>query len=309
MVKYNSDEFVEKACKIHNCKYDYSKVEYVNSNTKVCIICPEHGEFWQKPNKHLLGQGCKDCYNKRRKTINLLSNEEFIQRCNKVHNGKYVYSKTHYNGMHSKVIITCPKHGDFEEKAYNHVNGHGCVLCAIEANANRCRCNTSDFVEKAKLVHGDKYDYSKVNYETERISVTIICPIHGEYNQTPLDHLQGCGCPKCKSSRMENEIRILLEKYHIKFEEQKKFEWLGKQSLDFYLPEYNIAIECQGIQHFECTKYFGGIDKFLYRSKCDENKLKLCFDKGIKLLFYANYEYAFPYKVITNKNEIIKQLI
>lgn len=307
-MKSNTDEFIEKARKIHNDKYDYSKVDYVDSKTKVCIICPIHGEFWQKPNKHLLGQGCKRCYDERRKSVNLLTNEEFIERCNKVHSGKYDYSKTKYKGMHSNVIITCSKHGDFEEKANNHINGHGCILCAIEMNTNNCRGNTSEFIEKSKLIHGNKYDYSKVNYETERMPITIICPVHGDYKQKPLDHLQGCGCPKCKSSRMENDIRILLKNHNIIFEEQKKFEWLGRQSLDFYLPDYNVAIECQGIQHFESSEYFGWVNKFLYRKKCDTNKFNLCFNNGIRLLFYANYIYDFPYEVITDKNELIKRI-
>lgn len=107
---------------------------------------------------------------------------------------------------------------------------------------------------------------------------------------------------------MENDIRILLKNHNIIFEEQKKFEWLGRQSLDFYLPDYNVAIECQGIQHFESSEYFGGVNKFLYRKKCDTNKFNLCFNNGIRLLFYANYIYDFPYEVITDKNELIKRI-
>ena len=110
--RYNTDKFIKKATEIHNGKYDYSKVEYVNSSTKVCIICPIHGEFWQKPTRHLKGDGCEKCAKKKRK-INI---SEFINRSTEIHNNKYDYSKVNYKNIETKVCIICPKHGEFWQK-------------------------------------------------------------------------------------------------------------------------------------------------------------------------------------------------
>ena len=109
---------------------------------------------------------------------------------------------------------------------------------------------TEEFIKKAKHAHGDKYDYSKVNYIDCKTKVCIICPIHGEFWQTPQYHLNGCGCQVCKESKLEISLSKFLIENSIKFDYKKQFKWLGKQHLDFYLPEYNIAIECQGKQHF-----------------------------------------------------------
>ena len=116
----------------------------------------------------------------------------------------------------------------------------------------------------------------------------ILCPEHGEFWQTPSSHLCGKGCPYCKESHLEKEINDFLIKNNIIFEREKHFDWLGKQSLDFYLPEYNIAIECQGIQHFEPIDFFGGELKFIKQIKNDIIKKEKCYNNNIKILYYSN---------------------
>ena len=130
----NINEFIEKARKVHGDRYDYSKVNYVNSKTKVCIICTEHGEFWQKPNDHLQGKGCKYCGIESRTQKKTLPNKTFIERACKIHNNFYSYDKiTEYKGCDCKYIITCPIHGDFTQTFYYHINKkQGCPLCGIE---------------------------------------------------------------------------------------------------------------------------------------------------------------------------------
>ena len=236
MRKDNRESFIEKAKQVHDGKYDYSKVEYVNSQTKVCIICPEHGEFWQTPANHLFGEGCKKC--------------SII----KVHN---------------------------EQKD-----------------------NKEEFIEKAKQVHGDKYDYSKCEYKTTEKKVTIICKTHGEFKQTPHSHLQGQGCPVCKQRVLEKEVNNFLTDNKITFEFQKRFDWLGLQSLDFFLPEYNIGIECQGIQHFEEILFFGGKEKFKKQVENDEKKLNLCTEHGIKILYYTKNNSNF----VTNLDDLKRKI-
>lgn len=154
------EEFVLKANTKHDYKYDYSKVEYVDYKTKVCIICPKHGEFWQKPSDHLQGKGCNQC------------------------------------------------------------NGG-------------VRSNTKDFIEKAKKIHGDKYDYSKVEYEHNARKVSIICPIHGVFRQSPNNHLQGNGCPKCTISNIEESLMRELDILNVEYVYQKKIFLVRKTKFGF----------------------------------------------------------------------------
>ena len=193
IIKSSTEEFIEKARKIHDNRYDYSKVEYKNVNTKVCIICPIHGEFWQTPKNHLNGQGCNKCAIDYKANKRKLSLKEFIEKARKIHGNKYDYSKVEYKGIKEKVIIICPIHGEFWQTPNGHLSGCGCAKCS---NGGQ-KLTTKDFVKRAKLLHGDKYDYSKVEYKGMHIKVCIICPIHGEFWQTPSCHLKTGGCEKC----------------------------------------------------------------------------------------------------------------
>ena len=190
--KLDNNEFIKRARKIHGDKYDYSKVEYKGSLEKVCIICPRHGEFWQIPSSHLQGAGCRECAVEHSRDIQRLTTEEFIKRARSVHGDKYDYSKVEYKGSGEKVCIICPEHGEFWARAYNHLHGQGCSECTREK-----RTLKDVFIERARKIHGDKYDYSKVEYVNRDTKVCIICPIHGEFWQRPHNHLHGQGCPDC----------------------------------------------------------------------------------------------------------------
>ena len=279
--------FIERAKKIHGDKYNYSKVNYINITTKVCIICSKHGEFWQRPNDHLLGKGCSKCAFNRTLTTN-----EFIDKANKIHNNFYIYDKTAYKKAKEKVTITCPIHGDFLQTPQHHLMGCGCPKCRYIKSANSKRLSTKEFIEKAKQIHGDKYDYSKVNYTDCETKVCIICPEHGEFWQKPSEHLCGHGCKYCNTSILENEIEKELKKLNINYEREYS-KYLNKLRLDFYLPDYKIGIECQGIQHFEPTDFGGKGEKWAEKQlieskKRDNKKLELCKKQGIKLIYYLN---------------------
>ena len=309
--KLTKEEFVKKAKNVHGDKYDYSKVEYVNVNTKICIICPIHGEFWQIPSNHFQGKGCPKC------GCGIISEklsnntEKFIENARKIHGDKYDYSKVEYKNAKTKICVICPKHGEFLQEANSHIMGHGCQKCKTEENAKRQKMSTEQFTKKAKKIHGDKYDYSKVKYKKYDEKVCIVCPKHGEFWQIPSYHLTNCGCPVCKDSKLEKEVREYLNDNKIVFESFKKFDWLGKQHLDFYLPKYNIAIECQGEQHFEVVKHFGGEDKYEIQQKRDFLKNKLCKENGIKLLYYTNYKKIEEdnITIFKNKENLINAII
>ena len=263
-----------------NNDINITKVEYVKAKTKVCIICPIHGEFWQTPCAHLGGKGCEMCARITRSIKKTFNNEIFIEKAKQIHGDKYDYSKVEYINNSTEVCIICKKHGEFSQIPRDHLRGYGC---------NKCRkSSTKEFIEQSKKIHGDKYDYSKVEYKNANVKVKMICPIHGEFWQTPYAHLKGCGCKQCKNSILEKNILNALTNNKINFEYQKLFKWLGKYSLDFYLPECNIAIECQGIQHFKPIGFFGGEDAFKSTLNRDERKYNLCKNNNIKLLYFTN---------------------
>ena len=202
-----TERFITKAREIHGDKYDYSKVNYVDGNTKVCIICPEHGEFWQLPANHLKGNGCPRC-------IGIYDKDDFITKAHKVHGDKYDYSKVKYVDAKTKVCIICPEHGEFWQTPTNHVHGHRCQKCGFDSISKTKSASNEEFISKAKEVHGDKYDYSKVNYKNATKKVCIICPEHGEFWQIPSKHLLGQGCPQCNRPNYmlkENKLNLLTE--------------------------------------------------------------------------------------------------
>ena len=307
--KLTNQEFIEKANLIHNNKYDYSKVKYVNNNTKVCIICPKHGEFWQTPHHHLNGHGCSKCRNENNGDRRRHNTEDFIRKSKSVHGEKYNYDKVNYVNSYSKVCIICPDHGEFWQSPYVHIQGHECPECAKIKRAKNNKHSIDEFIQKSKLIHGDKYDYSKVEYINSHTKVCIICPEHGEFWQRPCCHTNlRQGCPFCNESQSEMEIEQILCEHKILYIRQKRFDWLGKMSLDFYLPNYGIAIECQGKQHFESVDYFGGNESLENTKERDLRKKQLCEKHNIKILYYANYIYPFPYNVFNDKNTLISEI-
>ena len=288
-----TEEFIERAKQVHGNKYDYSKTEYVNQATKVCIICPQHGEFWQAPHNHLHGTKCPKCVNedKRKKMVRRTS-EDFINEAKQVHGDKYDYSKTEYVNQATKVCIICPQHGEFWQTPKNHLKGEGCKKCY-----GNQRLTTEEFIERAKQVHGNKYDYSKAEYKNRRAKIKIICHKcykngieHGVFYQNPYLHLMGRGCPHCRNSYLETKIFKLLRENDISFEKEKTYEWLvnnGHMYLDFYLPKYNVAIECQGVQHYADIE-IQGRKNYQYIHRNDLLKNKLCKENGIKIFYFTD---------------------
>jgi very-short-patch-repair endonuclease len=239
--KSNITEFIEKAQEIHGDKYDYSKVEYINSQTKVIITCKEHGDFEQRPNHHLRGAGCRICANLHLSLIQKSNITEFIEKAQEIHGDKYDYSKVEYINSQTKVIITCKEHGDFEQVPNSHLQGSGCSKCS-----GRLIYDKDSFIEKAQEIHCNKYDYKNVIYNGIHEKIKIICKEHGEFEQTPSCHIhKTAGCSKCigrlvydKSSFIEKAQEIHGDKY-----DYSKVEYINSQT--------KVIITCKEHGDFE----------------------------------------------------------
>lgn len=226
--RLTTSEFISRAIEVHGDKYDYSKVDYATYTTKICIICKDHGEFWQTPANHLYGYGCNICSNSYTKTTT-----KFIAEAISIHGNRYDYTKTIYLGCHKKVIVTCESHGDFE-----------------------CRAS---------------------------------------------HHLQGSGCPICKSSKGELLISKWLNNKNISNVPQHRFgdcKRIRSLPYDFYLPAENICIEFDGEQHY-FPKF--GQDEFLRTQSNDKIKTEYCLRNNIRLL-------RIPYWEIDNIETILTSL-
>jgi len=293
--KLTIENFIQRANIKHNYKYDYSFVKYYNGRTKVKILCPVHGIFEQCPETHLdirSINGCKLCGNditKHKRSSNL---DKFILKANNIHNNFYNYFKSKYINARTKLIITCPIHGEFYQEPFVHLRGSGCNKCGNEIIRTKSFSSVEVFIEKANIIHEFKFDYSRSFYITAKTKLIIICPIHGEFQQKPDTHLAGFGCRKCKSSSGQTAIRKILQKHNIKFEEEFKFDgckYKRPLPFDFYLPKYNLCIEFDGEGHFEPVKYSNSITNeqsyynmlkvqqrdMIKNTFCSKNKIRL----------------------------------
>lgn len=296
-----TDEFIEESKAIHGDRYDYSKVVYVNSTTKVIIICPTHGEFEQSPPHHLNGSKCYMCSGKNKTT------EMFINESKAIHGDKYDYSKVKYIKSSIYVTIICPDHGEFEQIPDNHLRGNNCHKC----NGNKL-LTTKDFIEKSKRVHGNKYNYSIAKYRKSKSKVNIICPEHGQFKQTASNHMFGHGCPNCRESKGEKTIKNFLLKNKISFNKEKTFDGCRDKGLlpfDFYLDEFNICIEFDGMQHFVAVDVWGGENGLLEQKRRDLIKTQYCVDSNIKLLRISYKENIIDKIKNFLQNENILQII
>lgn len=288
--KVTTQEFIAKAELIHKDKYDYSLVDYVNAKTKVKIICPEHGVFKQLSNSHLAGHGCRVC------SIIHVSNSirstkaEFIKQALVVHGDKYKYNLVHYENNKVKVKIICPEHGVYLQSPGNHLLGSGCTIC--NTSYGQRKLSTADFIDKAKKVHGNRYDYNFAEYKKTNIRVVLVCAKHGIFKQTPEHHLRGQGCPKCGmlQSVGVQQIEYYLTKNNLQFKQEYRIEGCKDKlalPFDFALLQNQKLlglIEFDGAQHYQPVKFYGGFKTLRYTQLHDLMKTLYCEANDIPLL-------------------------
>lgn len=373
--------FFEKVEEKFGNKFDLSKVNYEKSTKKVCIVCPEHGEFYTTPVQFLQSKhGCPKCAIKSRSDKQKSTNEEFIQKCISIYGNKFSYDKTKYVNTNSKVIVTCKIHGDFLTRPADFLRGHSCPKCKGDkiANFNKTSktytkeefiekgiflyeglfdysnviyvnsrtkvlihsnlinedflitpskflqgdikkkyfgiktkfpesLNKEIFIQRAKLIHGNLYDYSKVEYKNNKTKVEIICSKHGSFWQIPNNHLLNLqGCPKCSQSKGELIVENVLIDKKINFTKQFPIIIESKNCKIDFMCKYKdkiIFIEYNGKQHYFPVEIFGGQEAFNKQLERDNLVRSYCEKNGIILL---EYPYTIPFEKLSTivKNDL-----
>ena len=185
--------------KVHNNKYDYSKVVFTKMSEKVIIICPEHGEFLQSMSAQVAGNGCPKCAFVKVGLRNRLSLEDFKIKASLVHNNRYDYSKAEdFNSTYDKVTIICEKHGEFRQSVDNHLRNRNCPKCNF-------KYDTEIYIDTVRKIHNDKYTYENLIYTGNKDKLEITCRKHGSFFQRADIHLSGSGCPECSRTITPNE--------------------------------------------------------------------------------------------------------
>jgi predicted nucleic acid-binding Zn-ribbon protein len=243
--------------------YDFSNACYKGALTPIeGIRCATHGEFKQYAAQLRKGAGCPSCGASQRASALTLDQAEFVRRAEALHPGRYTYERTCYSTMKAKVVVSCPTHGDFQITPIALVHkAQGCPQCGSLrrgvrtsgvnvgklAAATRIAKHAAEFEAKARLVHGDLYDYSKVQYTTARDDVAIICRKHGEFFQRVESHLhKQYGCPQCgQKSKAEESVARFLSIFTTV--ERRDRSVIKPKELDIFLPEHNLAIEYCGM--------------------------------------------------------------
>ena len=308
--KLSWEQVLEKFHEVHGNKYIYDEKSYKDTHTKMRMYCSEtdeegniHGWFEQSPSKHIhLKQGCKKCAGVEKHTL-----ESFKKAAIKVHGERFDLSGiTEYVNNRGIVYPICHEkdengveHGAFSVTVHNFLRGRGCPKCKNKRISQSETKTTEEYIEQVKKIHGDDYDYSELKYIGANKDVYIICHKrdyngieHGGFWQKATVHLMGCGCSKCAKSKLETSFREICDVYNIHYKNDYKDNFDGLRN-DFYLPDYNVIVECQGIQHFRPTR-FGGISEerakicLEYMISNDIKKYNIANKLGIKIYYFIS---------------------
>lgn len=274
-------------------KYDFSNAAYTGALTPITgIVCHKHGEFQQYAAQlRKDGAGCPQCGGEQRTKTRRMDPSEFLKRAAAVHGTTYSFAKTKYVNMTTKVTVTCPTHGDFQIRPLKLVHaGQGCPQCGnlrkgptpqshINAATTKKARFRGLFVDRARAVHGDLYDYSNHGYVSGRKKVTIGCPKHGEFQQAVYHHLGGQGCPRCgQKSAPEDALAAFLATFTTV--EQRNRTLIGPKEVDIYLPEHKLAVEYCGMYWHS----HGDRDDERKNKMRHAEKHRLCAEKGVRLI-------------------------
>lgn len=308
------ETFIERSKKTHEDieNYDFSnvKLEEKDEKGRIKMFCKQHGEFFIRKEHFMNGVGCQKCLGHKH------DDKEVQKELSKLHpNLDFSETKFSDHNENYKISVICPKHGLRKLNYFSLKRGCGCDLCKWEKGGLKNRMKYDEFVKRAEKTYGKgTYFYNKdiMTNRDEKGRIKITCPIHGSFWVNLSNFLlRKSSCLKCSMSLLEKEMTSFLSDRQIVFERQKTFAWLKNNKnlyLDFFLPQQNIGIECQGLQHFKNIEYFGGEEGFKKRKENDKIKNFLCKQHGIKVLYFSHENINFPYEVF-NSTDILFEYI
>ena len=293
-------------------KFDDSKFELLEFEDcmHVKVRCKKCGTIRYTNANNIYRFGCKHCASIAIGNKTRSNTEEFIKKAKLVHGDKYDYRDVEYYNCKTPVKIICPKHGEFWQNVNHHLQGQGCPECWNEKIGNINRSSTEEFINKSRIIHRDYYSYNKVDYYNNTTKVIITCPIHGDFEQIPADHLHGAGCPKCSISHGEREIMFFLDDWGIPYKAQYKYSTLNRNyRFDFYIetPNQNFIIEYNGRQHYEPVDIFGGEERFQEQLKRDNDLRDYCKETNIRL-FEIKYDSDIKQEMLVILKELLPAL-
>lgn len=208
-------DFQKRGKLVHLSKFEYDAGSYFSSSRKTKITCPLHGEFFQLPSSHIRGAGCKYCAVEAFTLAQTIREEKRVRDTikkiygNKYHIISFLLKTNKQNKKRRWFRVKCNEHGEFEMPCASLLSrgGIGCVPCKNEKIGNTNRSSLNEFLAKASSIHDGFYDYSNVNYQKAKEYVTITCPNHGDFKQTPDAHLTGRGCKKCANENLTGRLQ------------------------------------------------------------------------------------------------------
>lgn len=293
MKRLTQEEFIKRA-QVKNPNVNFSNSIYVNTRTEVYAECPKHGSFSYLPKAFMHGTVCPECAREERQ-------KTFIEKANKIHGDKYIYDFIHYTNNDTPVEFICPEHGSFWSAPCDHLKGYGCGWCS-----GKQKHTTETWISKVKNLYNGKYSFEHVNYIDNKTKVLVTCSEHGDFDVWPTNFMkEKSGCPMCKNTS-QNLLYSKLQKEfpNIKIEEEARPQWLGLQRFDIYFPDYNIAVEYDGIQHFTPVEHFGGKLAFDKIKVLDSRKEQRCKENNCILI---RVKYNYSEQEYSNLIEYIKQ--
>lgn len=284
------DEFVQKAEAIHGKLYDYSRVVYVNSQTKVELGCAVHGPFMVTPGNHLSrSSGCPKCAHKVTGDRCRMGLEDFLLKSREVHGDKYGYSGVEYKGNHVTVEIECSRHGAFWQQPSDHWNGHGCPKCGYENAPGSPKRSPDSVLRELLRVHGTRYTPLMHTYTAVRHFMAMKCHKHGDWKARAGNLLAGRGCPRCQTSKPQERVAELVDELTDGQCLHNTRKQIGGLELDVYVPSKKVAIEVNGI-FWHSTASPRGTKDFEWAKSHQWEKLKACEREGIHLVHFYDDE-------------------
>lgn len=315
-VTRTKEELIRELQALHGGRYDYSLIEFKKLSDVVTVICPEHGEYQTTVKTLVNGSICIKCSRIAHKVSISKTHKDYIDKFVSIHGNKYNYDKFTVTNSSDKGIVNCSDHGDFLVSGSSHLQGTGCPECGKIQGLLKTKKGDdylfNEFVKRARIKHGNKYEYFREFYFGPYEKTKIYCPVHKYFWQHCAYHSAGNGCRQCSESRGERSIDTILTKYEIPFNREYSVKILGRcYRYDFILTSLDVFIEFHGGQHYKPIEIFEGEEGYKKTVKRDKIKENYAKKQKIPLLIF-NYKHlrlpadVFENLVITELKKIVK---